>query len=806
DVVNKDNHEFIQRSSGRLLHQPLVDDNPTSGQSSNKHLTLEVGRTNHQSLEADNGSSPLAYSILVDPTILSYRTVLTDKVPVLQVQHQILDRFEISLGGLVRYPESPREILQESLELLDSEVMKGLSECKASESNVRRIQVKDIVKEVEDHLKTYLSAGWISAGPSDTRDTKIATLRLKFNAFKALEGETVNVLKPHHISATSFQTPSAFKVSLTSYMLKVAKLSKELKQSLLPPSGEVNANDTANKSLSMTCVQPVTQPKAPTAKNPRKKKIISSTQPKVSNDSREMNPSLTTTYLQATKEFVVTVIPLQSLEASISAEVQDNQPKVIDAIEVPEKTIELKEKVKEQSLKFPSIEQLLDEVDNHNKAVQESSENDNASAERMTLPNHMDHICKEVSFLHLKLSDIEYSIAEINSSLPTLITNALKEQLLDLLSVILKDCLPSIIKDSLQTHIPTVFEKFIETQTQLNKKLIKQLNRKLNVAHVAQSNRFVILQKELSKVIRSEDVKGLLESAVIIDETAEGEKKKKDENAIPASNQGEHQTAENITTPEPTPETQGELAFKESAMVLYDFKELLVDLAADSKLSLSSPKEPTPPIDESKWKGIATEEPPTDELVSFQAKRLGLPPSPKLVNFGLTAEEKKIKRAEFVKEVFITEDVRVDGMGRNLIPPPRVIPIQGLVISEPESGIFFMNRNTNIGKDKSTKLTASVVWTLPFCSSAYFIKLVISESKVVSPSILTDLLVLPNMALVLDIKAMSYDVCGSMQTVDLYKAKVPLRLSVIAISYLLFSPPHIDVNVNGPLMSAKFYQ
>ncbi|GJY18010.1 hypothetical protein Tco_0389501 [Tanacetum coccineum] len=37
--------------------------------------------------------------------------------------------------------------------------MKGLSECKALESNIRRIQVKDIVKEVEDYLKTYSSAG-----------------------------------------------------------------------------------------------------------------------------------------------------------------------------------------------------------------------------------------------------------------------------------------------------------------------------------------------------------------------------------------------------------------------------------------------------------------------------------------------------------------------------------------------------------------------------------------------------------------------------------------------------------------------
>ncbi|GKA93284.1 hypothetical protein Tco_0815270, partial [Tanacetum coccineum] len=37
--------------------------------------------------------------------------------------------------------------------------IEGLAECKALASNLRRIQVKDIVKEVEDHLKTYSSAG-----------------------------------------------------------------------------------------------------------------------------------------------------------------------------------------------------------------------------------------------------------------------------------------------------------------------------------------------------------------------------------------------------------------------------------------------------------------------------------------------------------------------------------------------------------------------------------------------------------------------------------------------------------------------
>nr|GEV18683.1 retrovirus-related Pol polyprotein from transposon TNT 1-94 [Tanacetum cinerariifolium] len=404
--------------------------------------------------------------------------------------------------------------------------------------------------------------------------------------------ESLTVLKPYHISATSFQTPSSFEVSLTSHMLKVAKLSKEPKQSLLPPSGEVNADDTADKSSSRTSVQPVIQPKAPTVKNPRKKKISS-------------------------------LIQQKSLEASILPEVRDNQPKATDATE----------KAEEQSLEFPSVKQLLDEVDDHNKVVQESSESPYDT--ESSLPDHMDHICKEVSFLYSKLGDMESSIAGIKSSLPTLVTNALKEQLLDCLSATLNDCLPSIIKDSLQTHIPTVSEKFAETRTQLNKKVIKQLNRKLNITHVAQSNRFVILQKELSKVIRSDVTK-----------------------------KGEHQTVENITTPKPTPETQGELSFKESAMVLYDSKENLVDLTAEqeskndadldkqplskrfkimhpipskthpsveqfidqlfgtrtSKFSPSFPVEPTPPRDESKGKGNATKEPSKDELVLFQVE------------------------------------------------------------------------------------------------------------------------------------------------------------------------------------------
>ncbi|GJZ55003.1 hypothetical protein Tco_0610196 [Tanacetum coccineum] len=56
-----------------------------------------------------------------------------------------------SEGLVIREPESGIFLYNASNE--------GLAECKASASNLRCIQVKDIVKEVEDYLKTYSSAG-----------------------------------------------------------------------------------------------------------------------------------------------------------------------------------------------------------------------------------------------------------------------------------------------------------------------------------------------------------------------------------------------------------------------------------------------------------------------------------------------------------------------------------------------------------------------------------------------------------------------------------------------------------------------
>ncbi|GKD36660.1 hypothetical protein Tco_1252169 [Tanacetum coccineum] len=60
----------------------------------------------------------------------------------------------------------------------------------------------------------------------------------------------LTLVKPHTITTASFQKLLASEVPLTSHMLKVAKLSEEPEQSLIPPSREINADDPANKSLS----------------------------------------------------------------------------------------------------------------------------------------------------------------------------------------------------------------------------------------------------------------------------------------------------------------------------------------------------------------------------------------------------------------------------------------------------------------------------------------------------------------------------------------------------------------------------
>ncbi|GKB64338.1 hypothetical protein Tco_0920524 [Tanacetum coccineum] len=302
-----------------------------------------------------------------------------------------------------------------------------------------------------------------------------------------------------------------------------------------------------------------------------KKKIPSSTEPKVSNDSRKMNPPSTTTHLR-TEELVVIECPIRSrglyndrgagesgevpkkivekeevVEEQIAQETLQSpydtqlEIKVVKSFftshlsEVQDQTINDYEEsagiqedynsdlqsIPDDDLRSVSRFQATDSDDTYQNEVSHSvhtSQDDIASVERLSILDHLDHICEEVSYLYSRLGNIESSIVQT-------------------------DCLPLIVKESLQTYNLAVSEQFAEIQKELSKVIKSKVAKKVQVVGLNGVHEDLQSQtKHISKYSSSfqdiqtqlQEVKDLLKSVVIIDETVDGEKKQKDTNAIPA--------------------------------------------------------------------------------------------------------------------------------------------------------------------------------------------------------------------------------------------------------------------------------
>ncbi|GKC77994.1 hypothetical protein Tco_1128768 [Tanacetum coccineum] len=191
--------------------------------------------------------------------------------------------------------------------------------------------------------------------------------------FKKLSGENymndfLTFIKPHTIKAASFHKPLASKVSLTSHMLKVAKLSQQLEQSLILPSDKVSPDDVADKCLSRTTVQLVTQPKAPTDMKIKKKQIPPSSKPKSSYKIRVILLKKQVAETQHAEETVATADATQSLVAFESAEEQANQPETAKSEKEEVKAPRL------ESIGDVTFEQIMDEIDQQNQAAQDKLE------------------------------------------------------------------------------------------------------------------------------------------------------------------------------------------------------------------------------------------------------------------------------------------------------------------------------------------------------------------------------------------------------------------------------------------------
>ncbi|GJX86665.1 hypothetical protein Tco_0337439 [Tanacetum coccineum] len=692
------------------------------------------------------------------------------------------------------------------------------------------------------------------------------------------KNDKLTSLKAHKITSVTLKTPLQNEVPLTAHMCNVAKISPLSIQTLIPPSGEVNADDSADKSLFGT------SPKATTAKKPRKKKIPSSTQPEVLKSSRiQTSSSSQATHLQPAEEFMATADETKSIETSKLAEVQDNQPKAADTTEVldtiMEENVEEKEDVEDHSSNVPTVEKLLEEVDKQNFVVQHTQEShfDTESEIRFVKSFHASQIIQtktdstqdaeatlmdsgpinmdsEFELEYMPDDDLQsllgfetpvsddsrHEVSDaIESFVPDLISHSLNTQLPGPLSDALRDCLPQLLKESLTTFIPTVTKSVVEEQAQFNKRVVKHMNRQFNISHKAESLRFISFHKALSNVLKTEmgasisskvslgmkdvitdlitqtkhllkyclsvqdmhsqlqEVRELLEAAVIMDDHAEREKSKKDqrdENTNPAIIQGEHSnTKENAAIPDAqenaaildasqgstscfkplcrishhllsenqllpktlpkikkikmwadlkeqdkkseeelkkllNPATVKAQALKweeheeKKSKMLNEFKTCIskrTNPLPITKISyiINSQKEPTMRITRdndplnltvypnfrliilgfSEWLEV-------NALASKKlAKRLGLPPPPELATFGLTAEDKKRKRSEIIKEVFVKERIEVDGTQRNLTPPSGVVGNKGLVIRESEAGFFYFNANFDLVFQRESK-------------------------------------------------------------------------------------------------------
>ncbi|GKB30080.1 hypothetical protein Tco_0869481 [Tanacetum coccineum] len=152
----------------------------------------------------------------------------------------------------------------------------------------------------------------------------------------------------------------------------------------------------------------------------------------------------------------------------------------------------------------------------------------------------------------------------------------------------------------------------------------------------------------------------------------------------------------------PNTSGEGQMTFKDAKAQMEEIKRL-----ADLKSKIEK--------SEKRLKKVMT----PDELrahaeqmawVATQAWKLGIFPPPELTTFDLYLGEKKVgikrkRRAEVIHEVFVKENIMVDGMHMNLIPLVGVVGSPGLVIVKPEAGIFnAINVNSETIQDMCNKM------------------------------------------------------------------------------------------------------
>ncbi|GJY47992.1 hypothetical protein Tco_0437948 [Tanacetum coccineum] len=173
--LNNDMLYDVQEIFHRLHQGPGVDD---IARTFNSFLLVEVNKRNLNPIKqmrvnslcgfipprnhslAEDSLTPTPSEFFEDQRSLHFNlcsgSATEEKCQKKEFQFSLASNAKLNNDDLLH--EAEQNVFASRRFIRDSEVMEGLYECEALESNVRRIQVKDIVKEVEDYLKTYSSA------------------------------------------------------------------------------------------------------------------------------------------------------------------------------------------------------------------------------------------------------------------------------------------------------------------------------------------------------------------------------------------------------------------------------------------------------------------------------------------------------------------------------------------------------------------------------------------------------------------------------------------------------------------------
>nr|GEZ96212.1 hypothetical protein [Tanacetum cinerariifolium] len=241
---------------------------------------------------------------------------------------------------------------------------------------------------------------------------------------------------------------------------------------------------------------------------------------------------------------------------------------------------------------------------------------------------------------------------KIDNSVPRMLADIFEERILELLSDTLKNILPDLLKDSVKKAMPK-FDKRVKNtlKAKVSNIILKPLNREFNALNTMEIQRLKL--KLFKNITAAEDITKWLLLLVLL-ELMLLKRSKKNTKCVNA-------VIEELTAAKH--KLMLKLKLFKNITAAEDITKWLLLLQMHEIKRLFELKVKK---DKSKKK--------IKKWVAAQAGKLGIPPPPELSAFELSAIDKKRKRrAEIIKEVFVKENIVVDGMHRNLVPPEAVV-------------------------------------------------------------------------------------------------------------------------------------